>query len=75
MGDRTPAHHKWSWVDPSTQPCAAPWSTPSEPPSGPLLQGVGHHDNMSEAQTFGLSPPDVSACCSEAAFAANSAAS
>lgn len=27
------------------------------------------------AETLGLSPPDVSACCSEAAFAANSAAS
>lgn len=26
-------------------------------------------------ETLGLSPPDVSACCSEAAFAANSAAS
>lgn len=27
------------------------------------------------AETLGLSPPDASACCSEAAFAANSAAS
>ena len=26
-------------------------------------------------ETLGLSPPDASACCSEAAFAANSAAS
>lgn len=39
--------------------------------------GHGHHVAACAVrpETLGLSPPDVSACCSEAAFAANSAAS
>lgn len=64
---------------PAPEPCSFSRRRPASlrHPASPLRPAYGHRaaPRAVRPETLGLSPPDASACCSEAAFAANSAAS